>query len=75
MIPVWWSLLLTAVGLAGLWLAGQDNRWGWAVGLGAQLLWIAYAVTTSQWGFLLSAGAYGFVYARNLRRARREPRT
>lgn len=75
MIPVWWSILLTAVGVTGLWLAGRNSKWGWAVGLGAQGLWIAYAVATGQWGFLASAGAYGFVYARNFvrwHRARRE---
>lgn len=62
----WWSWLLTVVGVSGLYLAGRRNWWGWAIGLGAQVLWIAYAVSTSQWGFLGSAGAYGWVYARNL---------
>jgi nicotinamide riboside transporter PnuC len=73
-IPVWWSVLLTAVGVLGIWLAGQRNSWGWAVGLGAQVLWIAYAVATRQWGFIGSAAAYGFVYARALYRWRRDER-
>lgn len=72
MIPVWWSFLLTAVGILGLWLAGSRRRIGWAIGVAAQVLWISYAVATSQWGFILSAVAYGTVYARNMLKWRRE---
>lgn len=60
-----WSYLLTAVGVPGLWLAGRKVWWAWFVGLGAQGLWLAYALSTKQYGFLVSAFAYGFVYARN----------
>lgn len=60
-----WSFALTAVGLTGLWLSGSMRRIGWAIGLGAQVLWIAFAITFEAWGFLLSALGYGFVYARN----------
>lgn len=61
----YWSYLLTAVGIFGIYLAGRKNLYGWAVGLGAQVLWIAYAVSTEQWGFIMSAFAYGSVYAKN----------
>lgn len=67
-MSAYWSWILTAVGVTGLYLAGRKNWIGWAVGLGAQVLWLAYAVTTRQWGFLVSAGAYGWVYFTNLRR-------
>jgi hypothetical protein len=70
----YWSYVLTAVGVFGLWLAGRKNLWGWAVGLGAQVLWIAYAYFTDQPGFYISALAYGTVYARNLRRWAKERR-
>lgn len=72
MIPIWWSVLLTAVGVLGIWLAGQRNCWGWALGVFAQLLWITYAIATQQWGFIGSALAYGFVYGRALYRWRKE---
>lgn len=62
-----WSWILTAVGVTGLYFAGRRNWVGWAIGLGAQVLWVAYAVSTRQWGFLVSAFAYGAVYAKNLR--------
>jgi drug/metabolite transporter superfamily protein YnfA len=63
----YWSYLLTAVGVFGLWLAGRKDRRGWMVGIGAQVLWVAYAIATRQWGFLVSAGAYGWVYVKNAR--------
>ncbi|MGW5122972.1 hypothetical protein ACWEQ7_02725 [Streptomyces sp. NPDC004069] len=70
----WWSWLLTAVGVLGLYLAGRKSPWGWAVGIGAQGLWFAYAVITRQWGFLVSCAAYGWVYARNFRAWHRQAR-
>ncbi len=53
------------MGIIGLVLAGSKMKIGWAIGFGAQGLWLAYALVTHQWGFILSAFAYGFVYARN----------
>ncbi len=64
-MPEFWSWLLTAVGVTGLFFAGSKRKVGWVIGLGAQVLWLAYAVTTQQYGFLVSAFAYGLVYARN----------
>lgn len=66
-----WSWILTAVGVFGLWLAGRKSPWGWAVGLGAQVLWLSYALTTRQYGFVVSAFAYGWVYLKNFRAWRR----
>lgn len=67
-----WSYLLTVVGISGLYLAGRKDRRGWAVAIASQGLWAAYAVTTGQWGFLVSAGAYTWVYAKNFLAWRRE---
>ena len=60
-----WSYSLAAVGVVGILLAGQKRSVGWAVGLGAQFLWIAYAIVTEQHGFIVSAVAYGAVYGKN----------
>jgi hypothetical protein len=60
-----WSYLLALVGILGIWLAGRRSAAGWAVGVAAQVLWIAYAIATSQYGFVISALAYGGIYARN----------
>lgn len=70
----WWSWLLTLVGATGLYLAGRRQKIGWAVGFCAQGLWISYALATDQLGFLVSAGVYGSVYARNWLRWRAEQR-
>ena len=71
----WWSWLLAAVGITGIFLAGSQRKVGWAIGLGAQVLWLAYAVSTGQWGFLVTAIAYGWVYGRNWLRWHREEST
>jgi hypothetical protein len=68
----WWSWALTAAGVTGLWLAGQKNMWGWAVGLAAQPLWMAYGLITDQYGFVVSGLVYGAAYARNFVRWWRE---
>lgn len=69
---VMWSWVLAAVGVTGLYLAGRRIWWAWLIGLAAQVLWIAYAIATAQYGFLVSATAYGAVYLRNAVLWRRE---
>lgn len=61
--------------MAIFWLAGNKRWEAWALGLANQGLWIAYAVATQQYGFILGAAMYGTVYARNLRKwlAERKP--
>lgn len=67
-----WSVVLAAVGILGLYLAGSRNVWGWLVSFGAQALWFIFAIVTKQYGFILSALAYGWVYGRNYLKWRRE---
>jgi hypothetical protein len=67
-----WSLALAAVGVLGIYLSGKKNYWGWGIGLGAQGLWIVYALATDQLGFIISALAYGWVYGKNFLAWRRE---
>ena len=72
---MWWSWILTGVGVLGLYLAGRKFWWAWLIGLGAQVLWIAYAIATHQYGFIVSAVAYGWVYAKNARGWRQDQMT
>ncbi|MEV4461475.1 hypothetical protein [Microbispora sp. NPDC049633] len=74
-MSAYWSWLLMAVGVLGLYYAGKRRAIGWAIGLGAQALWIAYAIATRQWGFIVSALAYGAVYGRNYLSWRRDRHT
>jgi len=67
-----WSWGLMVVGVTGLYLAGRGGRAtiaGWVVGAAAQILWFIYAIVTKQYGFLVSAIAYGSIIALNLRKA------
>lgn len=67
-----WSFVLAAVGIAGIYLAGKKSKWGWGLGLAAQVLWVVFALTTTQYGFILTAVAYGAVYGKNLWQWHRE---
>lgn len=67
-----WSFALAAVGIVGLVLAGRKNAAGWAVGLGAQVLWVVYALVAGQYGFIVTAVAYGYVYGKNYLAWRRD---
>lgn len=60
-----WSCILAAIGIFGIYIAGKDNKWGWAIGLGAQGLWIIYALATAQYGFIFSSIGYGYFYGLN----------
>ena len=71
MNPIW-SFALTAVGVLGIYVSGKRNYWGWGIGLGAQVLWFAYAIATQQWGFIVSCFAYGYVYWKNFRQWRKD---
>lgn len=72
MIPQYWSWVLAAIGVGGLYLAGSHRLIGWQIGLGVQALWVAYAIATHQWGFIASAVAFAGVNLRNLIKWRRE---
>lgn len=75
MIDQWWSWVVTFVGVTCFFLAGSKIWWAWYVGLAGQFLWFAYAFTTEQWGFLVGAFLYTFVYTRNaIRWTREHPR-
>lgn len=56
-----WSWILAAIGVFGLYLTTRKLAAGYAVGMLVQVLWIAYAITTKQYGFIFSAIAYGTV--------------
>lgn len=60
-----WSFVLAAIGILGIYLAGKNNKWGWALGLFAQVLWFTFAIVTEQYGFIAIAIAYGYIYSLN----------
>lgn len=60
-----WSWILAAIGVTGIFFVGRKTIWGWLVLLLNECLWIIYAVTTKQYGFIFAAVAYGFVYIKS----------
>lgn len=61
----WWSWLLTAVGVIGFILAGRKVWWAWYVNIGCQALWLAYALVTHQYGFIVASVVYTVVFTKN----------
>jgi hypothetical protein len=73
MISLWWSFTLTAIGVVGIALAYRSqSKLGPTIGIAAQFLWFAYAVTTQQWWFLVSAFLYGDTHLYGLIKRHRE---
>lgn len=62
-----WSVALTIIGVGGMYIVGNKHRWGFLVNLGGQVLWLTYAVTTQQWGFIPASFLWAWVYFRNWR--------
>jgi nicotinamide riboside transporter PnuC len=60
-----WSYTLAGLGVLSLYLTGKKLKSGWVVGLVNSGLWIIYAITTNQLGFLLSAFVFIWVQAKN----------
>lgn len=60
-----WSGVLTAVGLAGFFLAGKKIWWAWYVNIANQVLWFAYAIITQQWPFIVGVVAYTAIFTKN----------
>ena len=67
-----WSYVLAAIGVTGIFFVGRKTIWGWLILCLNECLWIVYAVTTKQYGFIVAAIAYGIVYVKSYILWRRE---
>lgn len=59
MISIWWSILLTIIAVGCCVALIYKKWWGFALGVFQQVLWLIYAVSTKQYGFLASAAIFG----------------
>ena len=50
----YWSWILAAIGVTGIFFVGRKAIWGWLLLLFNECLWIVYAVTTKQYGFIFA---------------------
>jgi hypothetical protein len=62
-------ILVIVLGVAGLWLAGNDRPVGWGLTAAAHLLWLPYALAAGQPGFALAVAGLGLVCLVNYRMA------
>jgi nicotinamide riboside transporter PnuC len=60
-----WSYLLAGLGVLSLYLTGKKLKSGWVVGLVNSGLWIIYALTSNQYGFIVSAVVFIVVQYKN----------
>jgi hypothetical protein len=59
--------VLAVIGVSGIYFVGRKTLWGWFVLLFNETLWTVYGLVTKQYGFIVSAVAYGLVYIRSYR--------
>jgi hypothetical protein len=62
---MYWSYVLAAIGVTGTFFVGRRVIWAWLVLLVNECLWMIYAITTKQYGFIIAAIAYGAVYIKS----------
>ena len=60
-----WSWVLAAIGVTGMFFVGKKTVWGWLILLVNECIWIAYALATKQYGFIVMALAYAAVYVKS----------
>lgn len=65
-----WSWVLSIIGILGFIYAGRHQWWAWLLLASNELLWIIYAVTTKQYGFILGAIGYITIHTINAQRWR-----
>jgi predicted membrane protein len=60
-----WSWVLSTLGILGFIYAGRHQWWAWLWLAANELLWIIYAITTHQYGFILGAIGYITIHTLN----------
>jgi hypothetical protein len=57
--------VLMAVGIVGFELAGRRVWWAWYVNIANQGLWLAFALITGYWGFVVGTIFYTYQFSLN----------
>lgn len=57
--------ILSIIGLTGFFLAGKKIWWCWYINIANQILWFVYSITTEQYGFIVAAFFYTFIFVKN----------
>lgn len=72
MISGLWSYGLSLLGATSYLLAVRGIKAGLWVGVGTQFVWVSYALTSEQYGFLFSVALFGPINVYGLLKARKE---
>ena len=67
----WWSWLLFAIGVFGLWLYTAKPKIGPWFNIFSQVFWITYGFSTKQYGFIVSSIVYIILFSWMLVKAHR----
>jgi hypothetical protein len=70
-----WQILpwvMSAVTLYGVYLAGNKTVTAWWLGLGNQVLWLAFIIHNEAWGLLPMLAGMVVLYSRNILKWSRE---
>ena len=65
--------VVSVVGFSAFWLVPKHPL-GWGVAICSQIFYIPFVLLTHEWGFLVHAFLYGFVFVRNFIYDERHPR-
>ena len=66
------SWVLALSGVAAIYFVGRKQIWAWIRATCNEAMWIVYAVTTKQYGFIFAAIAYSIVYIKSYLRWKEE---
>jgi hypothetical protein len=61
------SWVLALSGVAAIYFIGRKQIWAWIWATFNEAMWIYYAISTKQYGFIFAAIAYSVVYVRSYR--------
>ena len=64
--------VLSVIGVMAMLTIGRNHWYGWAIAFTNECLWLIFAITTTQYGFILGAAIYGAVNAYNAYNWRQE---
>jgi hypothetical protein len=62
-----WSWVLAIVGCIGIFFVGRKTVWGWLILMLNESLWVIYACTSHQYGFILASVGYVTIYVKSYR--------
>jgi hypothetical protein len=60
-----WSWVLAVIGCTGIFFVGRKTLWGWLLLMFNECLWVAYAIVTHQYGFIVASITYSAVYVKS----------